>query len=375
MNMNQSLAGSELRFRYRGACFWLFKFHLLNGPVQSQNIIHMHLKNMLFGSVNAMQNAQFTSHSRLYMGEGSLPKEATDLTTWKSDPLMSAEPTQEPTQEQLCGGGYSPHGDECCECYESEDSDSECGCDSEGCCEYDDSDNDDGDDLVEFSDETRAAEVECESANLPKCETFMSLSSIESGYFETRSDSVSSDEMSEDECDHKRADIDDNEVVWKCFEELALSPVLSRGSQRNSSHSKLNPTELTVKTSNDAKEKCYTRDNVMCRPSNSCIACVQSCSEQCASEMCLLESSTSSTITCINPLYKDGEKRVSFKPDSELVVVHYMIAWDFAYRAARKGPWEEYARDRQHFRRRIDSLSSIITPCLIRKLKVCSSTS
>jgi len=127
-NMNQNLGGSEKRFRCQWACFKLFKFHLLNGPIQSQNVIQMHLKNMLFGGVNTMQNAQFTSHSRLYMGECSLPKEGTDLTTWKSDPLMSAEPTQ----EQLCGGGCSPHGDECYECYESDDSDSECSFDSEG---------------------------------------------------------------------------------------------------------------------------------------------------------------------------------------------------------------------------------------------------
>ena len=373
--MNQNLGGSKQKFRCRGACFQLFKFHLLNGPIQSQYVIQMHLKNMLFGSVNTMQNAQFTSHSRLYLGECSLPKEGTDLTTWKSEPLMSAEPTQ----EQLCGGGYSPHGDECCECYESDDSDSECSCDSEGCCEdEDDSDSDDGDDLVEFSDETHASEVECESANLSKCETFMSLSSIESGYFETRSDSVcSSDELSEsedeDESDHKRAEED--EVVWRCFEEQALSPVLSHRSQQNCSHSKLNPTELAVETtSSHTGEKCYTRD-IKCHPPSSYATCVQSRSEQCTGEMCLLETSSSGTSTCINPLYNGGEKHVSFKPDCELVVVHNMVAWDFAYRAARKGPWEEYARNRQHFRRRIDTLSSILTPCLIKKLKACSSAS
>ena len=65
---------------------------------------------------------------------------------------------------------------------------------------------------------------------------------------------------------------------------------------------------------------------------------------------------------------------MSFKPDSELAVVHLMISWDFAYRAARKGPWEQYARDRQHFKRRIDSVSSVITPCLVKKLKALSTT-
>ncbi|KAJ6644042.1 Protein phosphatase 1 regulatory subunit 15A [Pseudolycoriella hygida] len=36
--------------------------------------------------------------------------------------------------------------------------------------------------------------------------------------------------------------------------------------------------------------------------------------------------------------------------------VHTMVVWDYAYRAARKGKWEEAARDNARFSRRIDSL-------------------
>ena len=61
-------------------------------------------------------------------------------------------------------------------------------------------------------------------------------------------------------------------------------------------------------------------------------------------------------------------KRVRFKSNSKLVVVHHIIAWSFAYRAARRGPWEEYARDRHRFARRIERCASVLEPCLSRKI-------
>lgn len=44
--------------------------------------------------------------------------------------------------------------------------------------------------------------------------------------------------------------------------------------------------------------------------------------------------------------------------------VHTMLHWDFAYRAARKGPWEEMARDRERFKGRIHSMSIVLNPIL-----------
>lgn len=54
-------------------------------------------------------------------------------------------------------------------------------------------------------------------------------------------------------------------------------------------------------------------------------------------------------------------KKVTFnlKP-----VVHTMIKWDYAYRAARKGPWEQMARDRFRFNGRISSYHLILDPIL-----------
>lgn len=37
--------------------------------------------------------------------------------------------------------------------------------------------------------------------------------------------------------------------------------------------------------------------------------------------------------------------------------VHAMIKWNFAYRAARRGPWEEMGRDHCRFQRRIETIS------------------
>ncbi|CAK9797510.1 Protein phosphatase 1 regulatory subunit 15A [Anthophora plagiata] len=45
-------------------------------------------------------------------------------------------------------------------------------------------------------------------------------------------------------------------------------------------------------------------------------------------------------------------------------VVHVMVHWDYAYRTARKGPWEEMARDRERFRGRINCIERILNPIL-----------
>ena len=63
------------------------------------------------------------------------------------------------------------------------------------------------------------------------------------------------------------------------------------------------------------------------------------------------------------------KKSVTFKADHELEEVHYIIAWQYAYRSARKGPWEQFARDRDRFKNRIESVKCVLEPCLIKKLE------
>ncbi|XP_033332536.2 protein phosphatase 1 regulatory subunit 15 [Megalopta genalis] len=45
-------------------------------------------------------------------------------------------------------------------------------------------------------------------------------------------------------------------------------------------------------------------------------------------------------------------------------IVHVMVQWDYAYRAARKGPWEEMARDRVRFKGRINCIGRVLNPIL-----------
>lgn len=66
---------------------------------------------------------------------------------------------------------------------------------------------------------------------------------------------------------------------------------------------------------------------------------------------------------------KKSQKKVCFVKNEDLVVVHQMRHWDFAYREARKGTWELAAVDRCRFWRRIKDLESILSPCLKRKLE------
>ncbi|KAK9874266.1 hypothetical protein WA026_002619 [Henosepilachna vigintioctopunctata] len=56
-------------------------------------------------------------------------------------------------------------------------------------------------------------------------------------------------------------------------------------------------------------------------------------------------------------------KKVRFANDKKLCEIHPMIKWSFAYQAARKGPWEMYARDRERFKNRISLIEGKISHC------------
>lgn len=60
-----------------------------------------------------------------------------------------------------------------------------------------------------------------------------------------------------------------------------------------------------------------------------------------------------------------SKKHVQFKQEPELVAVHSMVAWDFAYRQARIGPWERAAVDRLRFQKRIQELEDVLAPVLL----------
>lgn len=48
--------------------------------------------------------------------------------------------------------------------------------------------------------------------------------------------------------------------------------------------------------------------------------------------------------------------------------VHLLYVWTYAYKAARRGSWEEAARDRERFQHRIERINQLIKPVLMKKL-------
>lgn len=54
----------------------------------------------------------------------------------------------------------------------------------------------------------------------------------------------------------------------------------------------------------------------------------------------------------------EGKKTVKF--NSKQNKIYNMIVWEYAHRTARKGFWEQDARDRIRFKRKIDSISKTI---------------
>lgn len=58
----------------------------------------------------------------------------------------------------------------------------------------------------------------------------------------------------------------------------------------------------------------------------------------------------------------NSQVRFNTKP-----TVHVMHTWSYAYRAARKGEWEMYARDRERFKLRIQRAALTLNPILDRE--------
>ncbi|XP_039594561.1 protein phosphatase 1 regulatory subunit 15B [Polypterus senegalus] len=107
--------------------------------------------------------------------------------------------------------------------------------------------------------------------------------------------------------------------------------------------------EATVKKASCAKPALPKRD------------CKHDCTNRSARRLCPWRKKRNAPVECHGGHKKDLHRKVTFSP---VVHVHVMHAWDFALRAARRGPWEEMARDRDRFGRRIRETEEAIGYCL-----------
>ena len=226
------------------------------------------------------------------------------------------------------------HSDEGCEYYES----------NSGNCE--------SDDCVEFSDDSTdncyrracsAVVVPRSVKHTPECHSnsvhvhySKTYSSEESGYCELQDES---DQDSYDEtCDKSEVNrYLASETHWRIFQEQALPP-------RSFKPNVVSRQQMSTTNCTNKRADCKCGDVLT----------------NCEWHNQRYSGGSSKDFTKV--------KHVRFKSDSELVVVHHIVAWSFAYRAARKGPWENYARDRDRFSRRIEYCASILEPCLSRKI-------
>ena len=267
------------------------------------------------------------------------------------------------------------------------------------------------DDEIEFSDESddcgRGEEektpldtplVTCENKGPPRY--LMTLFSEESGFGENSLSESYSDGDWEDEYWQEKEEEEEgcdmkgglywrqSDETWKQFVEQALncSPSISpRCSREEAPSAVASPPALShcPTTPHPAPAQAVRLDRDHPRSLPQCplldrLRVSHVCPERhrlCCQPTSGACSSAESSDTDCTPSPQTHRKRVSFVEDSRLAEIHHMVAWDYAYRSCRKGPWEQYARDRMHFRRRIDSVAGIIEPCLQKKLQCISSQS
>ena len=58
--------------------------------------------------------------------------------------------------------------------------------------------------------------------------------------------------------------------------------------------------------------------------------------------------------------------------DPELVIVHRMVTWSYAYRSCRKGPWEQFVIDRDTSGTEQKSSARYLNPALRSGSSKCS---
>ncbi|XP_051779428.1 protein phosphatase 1 regulatory subunit 15B [Erpetoichthys calabaricus] len=177
-------------------------------------------------------------------------------------------------------------------------------------------------------------------------------------------DSEAEDDDDDDEDDDdeilQTSAIDENEKLWKLFSQSTdpYHPLNFKACIESFPDAKApvgfvwendRTLEATVKKASCAKPALPKRDYK------------HDCTNRSTHRLCPWRKKRNAPVECHGGHKKDLHRKVTFSP---VVHVHVMHAWDFALRAARRGPWEEMARDRDRFGRRIRETEEAIGYCL-----------
>ncbi|TTD62565.1 Protein phosphatase 1 regulatory subunit 15B [Bagarius yarrelli] len=154
---------------------------------------------------------------------------------------------------------------------------------------------------------------------------------------------------------------EEEEALWKslCLDDDPYHPLNFRA-HFNSAHTFKNCHMKSIKMPKDPTSSACPKQLLLQR---------QVISHQCP-QMCVKKpvevpwkKSINKTVDASKRKKISTVKRVKFSP---VVHVHKMRAWSFALQACRKGPWEEHARDRDRFQRRILEIEQAIGYCFMQ---------
>ena len=289
--------------------------------------------------------------------EGSAVESSTE--TANADDLPSDTCQPQPAQDESYDDNFEEEEDE--DLRTSDDSEEDETDDEQ------DYEEEDDEDLIQFSDS------EVPSVPAPQPVTYLlqppgikhisSFSSEESGFCENTNYPDWSNSEDEEELDDDAVDsCSFDEGLWHMLENQACFMKIPKCSTLKSTKGILNRAEECTTKLFDHEDT----DNVsiLCPDLfNSVTECLDK--TEMRSDSC---STLNDDAVCLGTTKEKGKRRVCFKPDNELEEVHCIVAWEFAYRSARKGNWEKYSVDRARFKRRIENTATVIETCLKQKL-------
>ena len=216
---------------------------------------------------------------------------------------------------------------------------------------------DDDDSVVEFESSCSAV-IHCPNP-LILSHTF-SFSSEESGFCDQ-----SHTEWSDDDDDFDSPECNFDEGLWHDFERQACFTGIPLKNGRNKK-----TCSKQIRSSSDqiSTKQCRVTINEQDNIVHNLSVVTSSSTKIHSTGSQHIQTSYDEHSTVVVPA-KNCRNKVTFKPDSELVTVHCIVAWKYAYRACRKGPWEQYAVDRERFNKRIQAANAVLAPCLLEKLR------